>query len=72
MLGWRRFLRFALPAFAGDVPAVQHFGAPVTVQKPTNMQKPSMPPTKFQGQKVVVQGLLTTMPHIELAAAASR
>lgn len=45
-----------LPAFAGDAPAVQHFGAPVTVQKPTNLQKLSKSPAKFQGQTLRIEG----------------
>lgn len=47
---------FAVPAFAGDAPAAQHFGAAVTVQKPTSIQKLSKAPAKFQGQVIRIEG----------------
>ncbi|MCC6650714.1 MAG: DUF4920 domain-containing protein [Candidatus Eisenbacteria bacterium] len=47
----------ALPAFAGDAaPAPQRFGAAVTVQKPTNIQKLAKSPAKFQGQTIRIEG----------------
>lgn len=46
-----------VPAFAADAaPAVQTFGAPVTVEKPTNLGKLAKSPAKFQGQTIRVEG----------------
>lgn len=47
----------AVPAFAADAaPAVQTFGAPVTVEKPTNVGKLAKSPAKFQGQTIRIEG----------------
>ncbi len=47
----------AVPAFAADAaPAVQTFGAPVTLEKPTNLGKLAKAPAKFNGQTLRIEG----------------